>query len=256
VDGRTPSLDRAARQNAAGAANKTATVDLDELEKNPQKFLGKTVTVEGEVGRVLGPNLFTVNQRKWIVLNREVPVVVPETFTAIVRTQAPVRITGTVEKVPIARIERQGIATDPKIKAEIEAKPALVASEVTMIAPAAVAVNLLVRRDAPVGTSGTSANNNSNAVTDSNQVARSRDSSLVGRPVNIEGTVGSPTDQGFWISTPSGERIFVMPAQKTNVKQGQTATVQGVVLELPEGLRVQLNGGQRIYIYADKVATR
>ena len=50
-----PAPDTAIQQQQANA-NRPQTVDLDDLEKNPGKYLGKTVTVEGEVQRVLGPN--------------------------------------------------------------------------------------------------------------------------------------------------------------------------------------------------------
>ena len=40
-------------QQAPGQAQK---VDLDELEDKPESYLGKTVTVEGEVDRILGPH--------------------------------------------------------------------------------------------------------------------------------------------------------------------------------------------------------
>ena len=116
-------------------------VDLDELETHPEKYVGKTVIVEGEVDRVLGPHLFTIDERNWVDPERELPVVVPDPFAAIVRSDTPVRVTGIVQKVPIAEIERsRGFLTDAKIKAEIETGPALVATEVTTVAPAAVSL--------------------------------------------------------------------------------------------------------------------
>jgi hypothetical protein len=242
--------------NAQQQQNRPATVDLDELEDNPEKFVGKTVTVEGEVDRVLGPNLFTIDERDWADLEREMPVVVPEPFAAIVQSDAPVRVTGTVQKVPVAQIEaRGGILTDPKIKAEIQTQPALVASEVSALAPGAVAVNLLVRPAGPVGTSGGGA---AAPVTDAGQLTKSANKSLVGRRVDLSGVrIGATGNRGFWITTPDGERIFVMTADKSGAKEGQTAAIQGVILELPEGLRVELNAaGEPIYIYADRATTR
>jgi hypothetical protein len=232
---------------------KPATIDLDELEDAPEKYLGKTVVVEGEVDRVLGPNLFTMDERDWVDAERELPVVLPEPFTAVVRSDAPVRVTGVVRKVPIAEVERRGWLGDAKIRAEIEERPALVASEVTTVAPAAV--SLRVRTDGPVGTTGTAA---SAPVTDASEAARSRNTNMVGRRVDIKNArVSAPSDLGFWIQTPGGERIFVMPVMKTGVKEGQTAAIQGVVLELPEGLRVKLNAsGEPIYIYAERVAAQ
>ena len=248
-----PAPDTAIQQQQANA-NRPQTVDLDDLEKNPGKYLGKTVTVEGEVQRVLGPNLFTIDERNWVDLDRELPVVVPDPLAAIVHGDQPVRVTGTVQKVPIAQIERRGgLLGDPKIKAEITAQPALLAQEVSARGPGAVAINLLVRPDAPVGTSGSGA-----TVTDANQIGRASDTSMVGRRVNLaEVKIGEVGNRGFWIMTPSGERIFVMTPNKTGVKTGQSASVQGVVLELPEGLKVELKAsGEPVYIFAERVAAR
>jgi len=241
-------------QQPSTTGGRAATVDLDALENDPNKFIGKTVTVEGEVDRVLGPNLFTIDERNWVDLEREMPVVVPEPLAAVVHTDAPVRVTGTVQKVPVAQIERRGgILSDPKIRAEIETRPALVATEVTMRGPGATAVNLLVRPEAPVGTAG-----GGQPITDLNQVATASDTSLVGRRVNLSDARVSDTGaRGFWITTPGGERIFVMPAAKSAAKTGQTATIQGVILEMPEGLRVELKTpGEPVYIYAERVMPR
>ena len=253
----TPSMEeRTATQQGASTqpqAQQPMKVDLDELEDAPEKYLGKTVVVEGEVDRVLGSNLFTIDERDWADPERELPVVIPEGFTAIVRRDAPVRVTGTIEKVPIAEIERRGrLFGDPKIRAEIAEAPVLVASEVTTISPAAV--SLRVRTDQPVGTSG----GGPAPVTDAKELTRAANNNLVGRRVDLkDARVTSPTEVGFWIQTPGGERIFVMPTNRAAVKEGQMVAIQGVVLELPEGLRVKVNAsGEPIYIYADRVTAR
>ncbi len=158
------------QQPAVASGSKAATVDLDELESNPEKFLGKTVTVEGEVDTVLGPHLFTIDEKNWADPEREMPVFVAEPFAAMVRADAPVRVTGTVEKLPIARIDREpGLLGAPKVKAEIEAKPVLVASEVTTIAP--TVVSLRTRTDTPAGTSGSGAGA---IMTDAGEIAGSK----------------------------------------------------------------------------------
>ena len=83
----TPALMSAQQQTnsqkrTANTTNRPITIDLDELEDNPEKYVGKTVTVEGEVDRVLGPHLFTIDERDWVDADREMPVVVPEPFAA------------------------------------------------------------------------------------------------------------------------------------------------------------------------------
>jgi hypothetical protein len=226
-------------------------VDLDALEDTPEKFLGRTVEVEGEVDRVLGPHLFTIDEPQWKDLEREMVVFVPEPFTAIVRSDAPVRVTGTVQRMPIAEIEkRRGFFGDAKVRAEIQEQPVLVASAVTTIAPAAV--SLRVRTDQPVGTSG------GQTITDTNAAARANDTSMVGRRVDLQNVQVTAVDEtGFWVRTPNGERIFVMPRNRVNVKEGQMASIQGLLLELPEGLRSKINApGERVYIYAETVTSR
>jgi hypothetical protein len=112
-------------QQSKQAATTATKVDLDDLEKHPEKYEGKTVTVEGEVDRVLGPHLFTIDEKNWVDVDRELPVVVPDPFAAIVRSDSAVRVTDTIEKVPIATIERERplLSREPKLKAEIETRP-------------------------------------------------------------------------------------------------------------------------------------
>jgi hypothetical protein len=236
-------------------AGQPANVDLDDLEKNPEKYLGKTVTVEGEVDRVLGPHLFTIDEKDWVDLDREMPVAVPEPFTAIVRSDAPVRVTGIIEKLPIAKVEQEGgIIRDPKIKAEIETKPVLVATEVTTVTPATAVVSLRIPIPGAVGTSGSNAQA---PLTDTNQVASANNNNLVGRRVSLtNATVSGMNSLGFWVRTASGERLFVMPVKKTAVKDGQTVAVEGVVLEMPEGLKAEVGSGEPVYVYADRVTAR
>jgi hypothetical protein len=252
------------QQQAPGQAQK---IDLDELEDKPESYLGKTVSVEGEVDRVLGPHLFTIDERDWVDAERELPVVVPEPFAAIVRTDAPVRVTGVVQKVPIAKIQQDWslFSSDPKIKAEIETSPVLVATEVVAAGPGGL--SLRVRAGDPASTSaagvpgatGTSgASRSGQTVTDPAEAARSTDNSLVGRRVDLKGAIATKvTDEGFWINLPSGERIFVLTGKKSGAKEGGTTSVQGIILEMPEGLRVKLGAADEpIYIFADNVTAK
>ena len=122
----------AARQGPIVSDTPAATIKLDDLEAKPENFVGKTVTVQGEVDKLLGPHLFTVDERGWVDPARELPVSVPAPFSVTVAEKAIVRITGTVEKVPIAKLESEvGPLTDAKLRAEIDKQPVLVATAVT-----------------------------------------------------------------------------------------------------------------------------
>jgi hypothetical protein len=257
----TPQPPPEQQRTAQQAPGQPQKVDLDDLEDNPESYLGKTVIVEGEVDRVLGPNLFTIDERDWADLERELAVVVPEPFAAIVTADAPVLVTGVVEKVPIAKIQPVWniFASDPKIRAEVEASPVLVATDILAAGPGGVSLRVragppasMADRDAPgaAGTAGT--------ITDPAEAARATDKRLVGRRVDVNGAITTKvTDEGFWIDLPGGQRIFVLTGKKSGAKEGGTASVQGVILEMPEGLRVKLDAGNEpIYIFADKVTAQ
>jgi hypothetical protein len=109
-----------------------ATVKLDDLEDKPENFLGKTVTVEGEVDKLVGPHLFTIDERGWADPARELAVSVPAPFLVAMKAKIPVRVTGTIEKVPIDRLEKEiGPIVDVKLRDEIANRPVLVATAVT-----------------------------------------------------------------------------------------------------------------------------
>ena len=106
-------------------------VKLDDLEDKPENFVGKTVTVEGEVDKFLGPHLFTIDERGWADPARELPVSVPAPFIVALKEDMLIRVTGTVEKIPIDRLEKEvGAIADPKLREEIASRPVLVATEV------------------------------------------------------------------------------------------------------------------------------
>jgi hypothetical protein len=102
------------------------------------------VTVEGEVDKLLGPHLFTIDERQWADAARELPVSVPAPFSVTLTEDAVIRVIGTVEKVPIDRLEREiGPIVDAKLRAEIAGRPVLVA---TAVHDAASGKSLLARK--------------------------------------------------------------------------------------------------------------
>jgi hypothetical protein len=125
----------AAQQASTPAQIKTdkpaAIVKLDDLEDKAEQYVGRLVTVEGEVGKPLGAHLFTIDERGWVDLAREMPVSVPAPFMVALRDDMLVRVTGMVEKVPIDRLEREvGPIIDVKLRERIVNRPVLVATEV------------------------------------------------------------------------------------------------------------------------------
>ena len=166
------------------------------------------------------------------------------------------RVTGTVERVPIAQIERRGgFLTDPKIRAEIQEKPALVVSEMSTIEPAAVAINLLVRPEAPVGTAGRP---EETPVTDASEIGRVKD-----RPRGPAGEPGTRDDReperdGI-LDPDDRRRAHLRDADEPDALQGRTDGVH-------PGRRARTAAGparedenasdEEIDTYADRVTTR
>lgn len=234
--------------------NQGATADIKDVTRHPEKYINKAVTVEGETVDVLGPHLFVVDAPKMFHLWGGMVVVVPEPFAAVVRRDAPVRVTGTVQKVVLAEAKRKwAFLSDPKIEVDLFEKPVIVANEVTTVAPAIV--NLRVGPGQSVGTAGSSG---TAPVSDLKQVAVAVDTALVGRRVDVSGTVTRTEGEGFWIRTPSGEEVFVVPATKTSVGAGQMVELHGTVLETPTAMKDQTGKtrNQPVYIYADQVVPK
>jgi hypothetical protein len=228
--------------------------DIKDVARHPEKYIDKTVMVEGEVVDVLGPHLFAIDAPKLVHLWGGMVVVVPEPFAAVVRRDAPVRVSGKVEKVVLAEAKRKWpfLSKDPKLEVDLFEKPVLVATELTTVAPTVVSLKL--QPDQPVGTSGSKGDA---PVTDIKQVSGASDSSLVGRRVDVSGTVVRTEGNGFWIKSPAGDEAFVLPASKTSVSAGQNAAVHGTVLETPRNMKDQSGKGKnQVYIYADQVASK
>jgi len=224
------------------------------VTRHPENYIGKTIVVEGEAIDVLGPHLFVVDARKWFHLWGGMLVVVPEPFAAIVRRDAPVRVTGTVEKVLLAEAKRKwSFLNDPRIEVDLFEKPVIVATEVTTVTP--TVVSLKFQPGQPVGTSGSGS---PAAIKDIGQVTRAVDSSLVGRRVDLSGTVTRTEGDGFWLRAPSGQEVFVVPSSKASVKASEKVAVQGVVLETPRRADAQGNKArpQPVYVFADRVTPK
>jgi hypothetical protein len=86
----------------------------------------------------------------------------------------------------------------------------------------------------------------------------SADRPIVGRRVDLNGVkVSRPSEgRGFWIES-NGNSVFVRPQTRSSVSQGQSVSIDGVVLEMPRRFRDQAeavrNANDDIYVYATTV---
>lgn len=112
----------------------------------------------------------------------------------------------------------------------------------------------------PVGTSGSAPAMSKGAPITGIESLVDGDDDLVGRHVTLKGLrVGEMAkDGGFYVRS-GDSRVFVLPADKDKVslREGDTVSVDGVVMELPSGMRERLTAGKDtnddIYIFATQV---
>jgi hypothetical protein len=106
------------------------------------------------------------------------------------------------------------------------------------------------------GTSGTNGSGNP-ALTSLSEITRA-DRSIVGRRVDLNGVQVSrqAKGDGFWIQG-GGASVFVLPPRpdaQPSVTQGQSVSIDGVVLEMPRRFRQKAeavsNANDDIYVYA------
>ncbi|HVZ22213.1 MAG TPA: hypothetical protein VG871_14175 [Vicinamibacterales bacterium] len=236
----------------AVAATAPEKADLKDVTRHADKYIGKTIAVDGEVMDVLGPHLFVVDAPRWFHLFGGMVVVVPEPFAAIVRRDAPIHVTGTVEKVVLAEARRRwAFLSDPAIEVDLFEKPVIVASEVTTIAPSVVSLRFQPGQP-------TAGSRGDTTIKDAGTIAKAGDSSMAGRHVDLSGTVSRTVGEGFWLKTMSGDEVFVLPASKTSVRPSQSVAVQGTLLESPRRSSGQAAPAtkQPTYVYADKVTPK
>jgi cobalamin biosynthesis Mg chelatase CobN len=236
------------------------------------------VKVNGEVQDVLGPRLFTIDEREWMDLDGETLVMVPAPLAALVDEGSPVSVTGTLRNITLAEIQREWgwFDSTPGFNAEFEKRAVIVADAVTNTSNGAVLSVRMQEEPKAVGTSGSSTAKEDSAsaksgtsststgagptVTDLKALAASSDRKMVGRRVQLQNaTVASVAkDGGFWVSAGS-ERLFVLPStSEVKVSQGQTVDVNGHVLVLPRNMKDRLGDGataegEEIYVYANQV---
>lgn len=250
-------------------------VRLSALEDHPQQYIGRRVSVSGEVEGVLGPRIFKIDERNWLDLDRELLVVLDTPLAALLKEDDPVTVTGTVRQFVDVDFEREWgwIDLDPEIEARIRTRPVLVATSVvgsdpdagllvSIQEPAQTGVGQQQQQPGTVGTTGrASSGDTRSALTDAAELARASDTTHVGRRVNLSSVKVdrmAAKAGGFWV-TANGEELFVLPSDpKTSVQAGQTVNIEGHVLRLPEQMEDRIEkskkvGNEEVYVYATSI---
>jgi hypothetical protein len=118
-------------------ANMIASLrSLGEITDDPYAFLGRTVSVRGEVDDVLGPRAFTLSTGGWFA--RDILVVSDEglgRLDASLTSDSEVQVTGPVRLFSRVAFERDfGVDLDDRAFADWEGRPAIFARSLQTVA--------------------------------------------------------------------------------------------------------------------------
>ena len=250
-------------------------VSVGDLEENPKKYIGQTISVTGEVDEVFGPRLFKIDEPNWGDFEGEVLVYMPSNLAALVSDDDRVTVTGTMKTVMQTELEPElgWLEPDPDVEVEFLKRPVLAATRIVGGSDN-VALSIGVdpksadtpatRTDRPVGTTGGSTPPVDREIQDVSTIAQgSRD--LVGREVSLDDVkiTRTATAGGFWIAS-GGTSLFVLPARGLGLNEGQSTrtvgqsvSIDGFVLHMPQRFRQRAealaDANDRIYIYATSV---
>lgn len=247
-------------------------VKIGELEDNPRQYTGKTVSVDAEVEEVLGPRLFTIDERNWADLDGELLVFVPTPLAAVVRDDDLITVTGVVKPFVEVDLDKEWgwLGMDKELEAEFSKRPVLVASRIVGgDSNTAFIVNTPGGTTGAVGTSGSkdasggkaAGSASAGVVNDLNAIATG-DDSAVGRSVAVKGVAvhAMAKDRGFFAKA-GNNLVFVLPMTSAGLSQGQTVSIEGITMAMPRHMRDNLNApaagnlNDDIYIYATRVET-
>ena len=229
-------------------------VEIEDIESNPAKFRGTTVSVDGEVEEVYGPRLFTIDEPHWGDLDGEVLVYAPSMLAALVKDDDRITVTGTLKSVAVADIEREWgwFELDPEIEVEFLKKPVLIADRIVG-GDNNVALFLDMNgKSAPAGGSA--------AIMDAALLGEGT-TDLVGRSVDLKNVtvLRMAPDEGFFVDV-TGGAVLVLPDRNVpvTVKPGDTVSILGAVAALPDRTAERVNPpsdwNPHIYIVATTVS--
>ncbi|MDQ3323495.1 MAG: hypothetical protein M3525_13850 [Acidobacteriota bacterium] len=123
-------------ETASERAETVGGVTARQVIENPSAYVGKTVTVSGDVEEIHGPRAFNMDSGltvgELLVVGREPFPNVPDRGNTAYLVSDIATVTGVVRMLVTADIEREiGWDLDPQLEAEYNAKPVLVAQSIT-----------------------------------------------------------------------------------------------------------------------------
>lgn len=103
---------------------------VGEISEHPDRFIGQTVTVTGEVETLFGPRVFSLDEDR--VFSTGVDLLVLSK-SGITKDDQRVAVTGTVRKFVRAELQKEIVDFDlnPEWLVDFESRPVIIATEVT-----------------------------------------------------------------------------------------------------------------------------
>lgn len=200
------------------------TASVEDIKDEPARFIGKTVTISGEVEGVEEPRAFRLAGAGWL-WDDEVTVVTGQPVRlagATLEEGDDVIVTGTVRRSVIADVEREvGWDLQPELEASIENRPFIVASSVRKVEEAA-----RWTADAPEG-----------AVVGLATITMAVEPDrLTGQRVELESIpVRAVRDKALWVGWSGSNQVLVAPTQgaTSSFEEGDRVTVNGTLKKMP-----------------------
>ncbi len=246
-------------ERAAAVGGVTAA----QIINNPNLYVGKTVTVSGDVEEIHSPRAFNMDSGisvgELLVLGREPFPQLPDAGNRAYVINDTATVTGTIRLLVTADVERElGWDLTPEIEAEFNARPVLIAQTAgfrpnpnrSAATPMPMTDNAMNMNGNMNGAANANMNSNMSAanadpITDVMVIVTPVDRTpLVGRRVRFDNVrvqkmVG---DRGFFIGPNNNQRLFVRLTRALdtgraeeiiNVNQGQVRTLGGTIRQLP-----------------------
>jgi hypothetical protein len=234
-------------------------VKVGDLEENARQYMGKTVSVDAEVEEVLGPRLFTIDERNWGDLDGELLVLVETPLAAVVRDEDLITVSGVVKPFLEVNVDKEWgwLGMDKNLEVEFRNRPVLIASKIVGgNNSAAFIVNPQGASARAVGTSGSGDTGSAPSA----KAIVTGDDSMVGRSVAVNGVAvhALAKDRGFFAKV-GDDLVFVLPMANAGLTQGQTVSIEGITMAMPRHMRDHLNApaagnvNEDVYIYATRV---
>ncbi|MEJ7862077.1 MAG: hypothetical protein WKF90_10630 [Pyrinomonadaceae bacterium] len=226
--------------SASERADKVGGITARQVIENPSAYVGKTVTVSGDVEEIWNPRAFNMDSGlsvgELLVVGREPFPQVGDANNRAYLISDIATVTGVVRMLVTADVEREiGWDLDPQIEAKFNAKPVLIAQSINFRPKAGNAA-------ANANQTAMTANNNANQMmTNGNQMTANSN-------VNQTATGDKLTDAGVYNSTADKLSLVGKEIEFSSVRVGRVVG--------PRTFTVASGGSSEIYVMLDDEAAR